>query len=65
LPLLREGEREGPSPDFDSPVSLGVGQVRQIPVPDSLCAFAQTQKLLMQIAGINLELLKERKRKRQ
>ena len=47
--------------------------MRQIPVPgemqkeveDSLRAFAQTQKLLKQIAGVNLELLKERKRQRQ
>jgi hypothetical protein len=44
--------------------------VRQIPIPgemkkeveDSLRAFAQMQKLLKQIAGVNLELLKERKR---
>jgi hypothetical protein len=34
-------------------------------VGDSLRAFAQTQKLLKQIAGVNLELLKERKRQRQ
>jgi hypothetical protein len=46
--------------------------VRQILVPaemkkeveDSQRAFAQTQKLLKQIAGINLELLRERKRQR-
>jgi len=30
-----------------------------------LRAFAQTQKLPKQIAGVNLELLKERKRQRQ
>ena len=33
-------------------------------VEDSLRAFAQTQELLKQIAGINLELLRERKRQR-
>ena len=53
-------------------VSLGAGKVRQIQVPDemnkevedSLRAFAQTQELLKQIAAINLELLRERKRQR-
>ena len=53
-------------------VSLGDRKVRQIQVPgemmkeveDSLRAFAQTQELLKQIAGINLELLRERKRQR-
>ena len=47
----------------------GIGRC-QIPIPgemkkeveDSLRAFAQMQKLLKQIAGVNLELLKERKR---
>jgi hypothetical protein len=46
--------------------------VRQIPIPkerkkevgESLRAFAQTQKLLKQIAMVNIELLKERKRRR-
>jgi hypothetical protein len=53
-------------------VSLGDRKVRQIQVPsemnneveDSLRAFAQTQDLLKQIAAINLELLRERKRQR-
>jgi hypothetical protein len=53
-------------------VSLGDGKVRQVQVPgemmkeiaDSLRAFAQTQELLKQIAAINLELLRERKRQR-
>jgi hypothetical protein len=53
-------------------VSLGDRKVRQIQVPgemmkeveDSLRAFAQTQELLKQIAAINLELLRERKRQR-
>jgi len=33
-------------------------------VEESLRAFAQTQELLKQIAAINLELLRERKRQR-
>jgi len=53
-------------------VSLGDGKVRQVQVPvemnkeveESLRAFAQTQELLKQIAAINLELLRERKRQR-
>ena len=52
--------------------SLGDGKVRQVQVPvemnkeveESLRAFAQTQELLKQIAAINLELLRERKRQR-
>jgi hypothetical protein len=46
--------------------------VRQIPVPnelrkeveESLRAFAQTQKVVKQIAQVNLELFRERKRQR-
>jgi hypothetical protein len=46
--------------------------VRQIPVPaemkqeveESLRAFAQMQNVLKQIAQVNLELFKERKRQR-
>jgi hypothetical protein len=34
-------------------------------VEDSPRAYAQTQELLKQIAAINLELLRERKRQRQ
>ncbi len=53
-------------------VSLGNRQVRQIPVPsemkkeveESLRAFAQMQNVLKQIAQVNLELFKERKRQR-
>jgi hypothetical protein len=53
-------------------VSLGNRQVRQIPIPNELKkeveesqrAFAQMQKVLKQIAQVNLELLKERKRQR-
>src|ERR1700684_1349832 len=68
-----EGKGKGHGPIRILSVSLGDRQVRQVPVPgemkkevgDSLRAFAQTQKLLKQIAGLNLELLKERKRQRQ
>ena len=68
-----ENEGKGHGPILILSVSLGDRQVRQVPVPgemkkeveDSLRAFAQTQKLLKQIAGVNLELLKERKRQRQ
>jgi hypothetical protein len=64
---------KGHGPILILSVSLGDRQVRQLPIPgemkkeveDSLRAFAQTQKLLKQIAGVNLELLKERKRQRQ
>lgn len=50
--------------------SLGNRQVRQVPIPkqmkkeveQSQRAFAQARKLLKQIAQLNLELLKERKR---
>ena len=53
-------------------MSLGNRQVRQVPIPgelkeeveESLRAFAETQSLLKQIAQVNLELLKERKRQR-
>ena len=53
-------------------VSLGNRQVRQVPVPselkkeveESLRAFAQMQNMLKQIAQVNVELLKERKRQR-
>jgi hypothetical protein len=46
--------------------------VRQVPIPSemkkeveqSLRAFAQVQKLLKQIAQVNLELFKEHKRQR-
>ena len=64
---------EGHGPIWILSVSLGNRQVRQVPIPvemkkeveESLRAFAQTQKLLKQIAAVNLELLKERKRQRQ
>jgi len=51
-------------------VSVGNRKVRQVPIPvdmakdveASISAFTLTQKLLKQIAAINLDLLKERKR---
>jgi hypothetical protein len=64
---------KGHGPILILSVRLGDRRVRQVQVPDemkrevedSLRAFAQTQDLLKQIAGINFELLRERKRKRQ
>jgi hypothetical protein len=52
-------------------ISLGNRRVRQIPIPrelkreveERLHAFARMQKLVKQIAGVNLELLKERKQR--
>jgi hypothetical protein len=69
--FCEKGKGKGHGPIWILSVSLGDRQVRQIPVPegmkkeveDGLRAFAQTQKLLKQIAGVNLELLKERKRR--
>jgi hypothetical protein len=70
--FCEKGKGKGHGPIWILSVSLGARQVRQIPIPDemkkeveeSLLAFAQMQKLLKQIAGLNLELLKERKRQR-
>jgi hypothetical protein len=67
-----KGKGEGHGPIWILSVSLGKRRVRQIPIPremkkevgESLLAFAQAQKLLKQIAGVNLEALKERKRRR-
>jgi hypothetical protein len=63
---------KGHGPIWILSVSLGNRQVRQVPIPvelkkeveESLRAFAQTQKVLKQIAQVNLELFKERKRQR-
>lgn len=70
--FCEEGKGKGHGPILILSVSLGDRKVRQIPVPgemkkeveDSQRAFAQTQEILKQIAGINLELLRERKRRR-
>jgi hypothetical protein len=63
---------KGHGPIWILSVSLGKRQVRQVPVPqemkkeveESLRAFSQTQKLLKEIAAVNLELLKMRKQQR-
>jgi hypothetical protein len=70
--FCEKGKGKGHGPIWILSVSLGNRQVRQIPVPselkkqveESLRAFAQTQKLLKQIAQVNLELFKERKHQR-
>lgn len=67
-----KGKGKGHGPIWILSVSLGNRQVRQVPIPremkkeveESLRAFAQMQKLLKQIAQVNLDLLKERKRQR-
>jgi hypothetical protein len=67
-----KGKGKGHGPIWILSVSLGNRQVRQVPIPsemkkeveESLRAFAEVQKLLKQIAQVNLELLKERKRRR-
>src|ERR1700704_1322548 len=69
--FCEKGTGEGHGPIWILSVSLGNRQVRQVPIPGemkkevevSLRAFAQMQKLLKQIAGVNLDLLKERKRR--
>ena len=63
---------KGHGPIWILSVSLGNRHVRQVPVPrelkkeveENLRAFAQAQKVLKQIAAVNLELLKERKQRR-
>jgi hypothetical protein len=69
--FCEKGKGEGHGPIWILSVSLGNRQVRQVPIPGemkkeveaSLRAFAQMQKLMKQIAGVNLDLLKERKRR--
>jgi hypothetical protein len=68
--FCEKGKGKGHGPMWILSVSLGNQQVRQVPIPnelkqeveESLRAFAQTQKVLKQIAQLNLELFKERKR---
>jgi len=70
--FCEKGKGPGHGPICILSVSLGNRQVRQVPIPDErmpeveegLRAFAQTRKLIKQIAQINLDLLKERKRRR-
>src|SRR5205807_1968675 len=67
-----KGKGKGHGPIWILSVSLGNRRVRQITIPrelkkevgEGLLAFAQTRKLLKQIAAVNLELLKERKQQR-
>lgn len=67
-----KGKGKGHGPIWILSVSLGDRRVRQIPIPkelkqevgEALRAFAQTQQLLKRIAAVNVELLKERKRRR-
>ena len=70
--FCEKGKGKGHGPICILSVNLGNRKVRQIPVPnelrkeveESLRAFAQTQKVLRQIAQVNLELFKERKHQR-
>jgi len=70
--FCEKGKGKGHGPIWILSVSLGNRQVRQIPVPselkkeveESLRAFARMQDVLKQIAQVNLELFKERKRQR-
>lgn len=67
-----KGEAKGHGPVWILSVSLGNRKVRQIPIPaawkkeveEHLHAFARSQKLLKQIALLNLDLLKLRKQER-
>ena|SRR2546430_3423737 len=67
-----KGTRKGHGPIWILSVSLGNRRVRQVQVPRelkkgveaSLRAFAKAQKIVKQIAAVNLELLRERKRQR-
>ena len=70
--FCEKGKGKGHGPICILSVSLGNRRVRQLPIPgelkkqveEGLRAFAQTKKLLKQIAQVNLDLLKERKRGR-
>jgi hypothetical protein len=70
--FCKKDKGKGHGPIWILSVSLGNRQVRQVPVPsemkkeveESLRAFAQLQNVLKQIAQVNLELFKERKRQR-
>src|SRR6202790_5511130 len=70
--FCEKGKGKGHGPIWILSVSLGNRQVRQIPVPGemkkeveaSLRMFDQMQQVLKQIAQVNLDLFKERKRQR-
>src|ERR1700704_4966511 len=65
--FCEKGTGKGHGPIWILSVSLGDRQVRQVPIPgemkkeveESLRSFAQMQKVLKQIARVNLDLLKE------
>jgi hypothetical protein len=67
-----KGTGKGHGPIWILSISLGNRRVRQIPIPselkpqveEGLRAFARMHELLKQIAALNVELLKERKRRR-
>lgn len=66
-----KGKGKGHGPIWILSVSLGGGRVRQIPIPaelraeveEALQTSAQMQKVLKQIALVNLDILAERKRR--
>jgi hypothetical protein len=66
-----QGEGKGHGPIRILSVSLGNRRARQVPIPSvmkkeveqSLRSFARMQQLLKQIALLNVDLLKERKRR--
>jgi hypothetical protein len=66
-----KGKGKGHGPIWILSVSLGNRRVRQVPIPAELKpevvrglrSFAQAQKLLKQMALLNLEALKKRKQK--
>ena len=70
--FCEKGKGKGHGPIWILSISLGDRRVRQIPIPrelkqeveQGLRAFARAQKLLKQIAAVNLEVLKERKQRR-
>jgi Family of unknown function (DUF6788) len=67
-----KGKGTGHGPIRILSVSLGNRRVQQVPIPEELRksvgeglrTFARTQELLKQIAAVNLELLREGKRRR-
>src|SRR5579863_9289489 len=68
--FCEKGKGKGHGPIWILSVGVGKRQVSPIPselkeeVEQNLRAFAQLQKVLKQIAQVNLELLKEHKRQR-
>jgi hypothetical protein len=68
--FCEKGKGKGHGPIWILSVNLSNRQVRQIPIPnelkkeveESLRAFAPMQKVLKQIAQVNLELFRKRKR---